>query len=86
MAKDTLPECPTILKDYLSNQERLFQLLIRAETLLELILERDLAVYSTSKLHASLSMLSDFLQEVRRLMELLPFPHSLNALLKETPD
>jgi hypothetical protein len=86
MAKDTLPECPTILKDHFSNQERLFQLLIRAETLLELILEKDLTVYSTSKLHASLLMLSDFLQEARQLMELLPFPHSLNALLKETPD
>lgn len=83
MDNDNLPKYPAILKYQHKNQEQLIQTLFRAETLLDLILEQDLATYHISKLHDLLLILSELLQKARQLSEALP---DVSAFLEEAPD
>lgn len=83
MDKNTLPKYLAFIKHQLDDQEKVFQLLLRAETQVELILDKDLQTYPASKLHDCLLTLCDLIQQAKELSEAL---RDATLLLETAPD
>lgn len=90
MDNDTLPEYLDLIKQHLTSQAQLTQHLLKAETMLELILGQDLFTYPKSQLRDSLLTISQSVQKARALSEeLMPSNNKITPLLlplKPHPD
>jgi hypothetical protein len=89
MGKDTVPEYLDLIKQHLAFQEQLIQALFKAETLIELVLDQDLATYSLSKLHNCLLIISDLILKAIALSEsLMPAANKITPMFlpKDPPD
>jgi hypothetical protein len=84
-----LPEYLDLIKQHLSSQEQLLQHLFKVETMLELVLDQDLATYPKSKLHDCILIVSDLIQKAMVLSEsLMPAANKITPMLlpKDPPD